>query len=600
MRFEKKFRLCLFAFLMTVVASPSLSADEKQKDVIDKEIKQALLLFDMDRGEAAIYRLQQLQERYPNDASILQRLCEMAIAGKNWAYAIVVLEKLAAVKPKDVGVRVILMDVYKAYQMPIQEIKTAKDIIDIDPGDVDTLERLAKLYHGENMFLEEERVRLMLDGLKPFDLDNLEKLAVFYAEEGNVREETVIRERIHSLAPHDIANSTRLIYLYNEAKDMYQKLLLLREVLAEVKDPSGELAAEYNATYSAYKKSLLIFDVIGSTTSAQYKDIGDDRIITMVENFGYSYTSLESVSTVKLNIIYTHLFDIPRDPEQDQPYHVGNITLQTSYNTATPDQKVNFSAVVGFENILIYDAGSSTPYPYFSEDKLTAVWNDTYKIFPTAGLDFDAEIARYFYLHASCHSVLFEEIESYRSPLRDNDAGAGLRLLLPDGTSIMGNYELHWVWNRLLRSRVTAELAFVIFSSDAVYDYRGGRVGYVKEIPGTQLEFSYEFEFMTATNDIPFYTEGEFTHTHLVDLIFKQRLSETVAFNIAAEAKYSSTNEYTVGGRFSLFDLHSESNVKFSLDLFYEYQNVLPIPDASADNPVHEAGLSFFISFNLT
>ncbi len=600
MRFEKKTLFCFFAFLLTVVASPSLSADDKQTALIDKELAEARVLFDMERSEAAIYKLQQLQKRYPRDASILQRLCEMAIASKNWAYAIVVLEKLAAVKPRDVGVRVILMDVYRAYQMPIQEIKTAMDIIDIDPDDAATLERLAKLFHGENMFREEERVRIMLDEHEPLDAANLEKLAVFYAEEGDVREELVIRERIHALAPHNIPNSTRLIYLYGVDKEAYQKLLLLREVLGVVTPPPHELTAEYQATFTAYKKSLLLFDVVGTTTSAQYKDTFDDRLFTLAENFCYTLTSLESVSTVKLNIIYTHLFDIPKDPEKDQPYHAGKVTTQMLVTAATPDQKVNFSAVFGLENILVYDAGSSDHYSDPVTDRLTIPWNDTYKTFPTAGLDFDAQIVRHLFLHASCHSVLFEEIESYNDPLRDNDAGAGLGLLLPDGTSLTGEYELHWIWNVLLRSRVTAGLAFVIFSSDALYDYHGARVGYVKEIPATQLEFSYDFELLTDTDRIPFYTDETFTHTHVVDLTFKQRLSESVALNITAEGKISNTNEYTVGGKLSIFDLLSESNVKFSLDLFYEYQNVLPLPGQDTSMPTHEAGLSFFISFNLT
>ena len=204
--------------------------------------------------------LQQIHKAFPEDVNVLFKLGQMAISSKNWAYAINVLDKAAKLRPENIEVRLVLMQIYRAYQMPIQEIITAREIIDIDPDNEVTLRKLAYLYHIQAMPEEEESIRRILIKKDPGDYNNFLQLAFLQEKKGAIYEEILTREKIQKYFSGKIENDLRLARAYGIEGELYCKLNLLEKLLDNPQTKSPEIQKEYEKTLREYKKSFARFD----------------------------------------------------------------------------------------------------------------------------------------------------------------------------------------------------------------------------------------------------------------------------------------------------------------------------------------------------
>ncbi|MEA1947324.1 MAG: hypothetical protein U9N83_08490, partial [Thermodesulfobacteriota bacterium] len=193
----------------------------------EKRLQDAILLFERGKTEAAIYALQQLENADPTNYRVLFKLGEMAIAERNWAYSIEVLRKASYLRPQDIEIRLILMDIYRAYQMPIQEIEVGREIIGLEPDHIIANRRLAKLYQDQAMQEDEIQIRLKLKRLIPDGYQNLKRLADIFDEEGLYWESAKVYEQIRKYHPEKIIDATRMAALYDKLRENFRELEVL-------------------------------------------------------------------------------------------------------------------------------------------------------------------------------------------------------------------------------------------------------------------------------------------------------------------------------------------------------------------------------------
>lgn len=207
------------------VAAPDISPQEAEERLND-----AKMLFDRGKTDAAIYMLQQLQKADPGNYKVLFKLGEMAIADRNWAYSITVLRKASFIRPEDIEVRLILMDIYKAYQMPLQSIVVAKEILALNPDHMVGNKRLADLYQEQAMLEDEILTRKKVRQLAPKDYDNLKRLAVIYSQSGDLWEAAIIYEEIRRFYPENNQDLSKLAGIYDQLGESFRNLEVIEQL----------------------------------------------------------------------------------------------------------------------------------------------------------------------------------------------------------------------------------------------------------------------------------------------------------------------------------------------------------------------------------
>ncbi len=212
------------------IPRPKISAEES-----NRRLKDARLLFERGKPDAAIYMLQQLAKDDPENYDVLLELGRIAVGAKNWAYSITVFRQASLMKPEDVEVRMILMDVYKAYQMPIQEIIVAKEVLALESENLVAMKRLAFLYHEQAMLEEEVGIRQNLIKLKPADYENTKQLAVSLDKSAQLWEAAKAYELIRIHHPSKLDDMYRLAAIYDTLGENFREA----EVLDHIAENGG-------------------------------------------------------------------------------------------------------------------------------------------------------------------------------------------------------------------------------------------------------------------------------------------------------------------------------------------------------------------------
>ncbi|MCP4269488.1 MAG: hypothetical protein GY777_28615 [Candidatus Brocadiaceae bacterium] len=241
----KVFNVLIFAILLNIYNGTLLAQEARPTNIrlpeagatsiltpeeSARRLQDAKLLFDRGKTDAAIYLLQQLEKDDPTNYEVLFKLGEMAIASKNWAYSINVLRKASFIRPEDIEVRLILMDVYTAYQMPIQEIIVGKEILALDPKHIIATKRLAKLYKEQAMTDDEIEIRQKLKYLVPDDYQNLKRVADIFDKNGSLWEAARIYEEIRNFYPEKVNDLTCLASIYDRLGERFRELRVLDQI----------------------------------------------------------------------------------------------------------------------------------------------------------------------------------------------------------------------------------------------------------------------------------------------------------------------------------------------------------------------------------
>jgi tetratricopeptide (TPR) repeat protein len=522
-----------------VGALPKISPEESQRRLQD-----ALLLFDRGKKDAAIYMLQQLEEDDPTNYKVLFKLGELAINAKNWAYAIQVLRKASILRPNDIEIRLVLLDIYKAYQMPLEEIIVAKEIIALDPHHIVALKRLAELYHDQAMKEEEIEIRQKLKHLTPDNYQNLKRLAVIFDENGQLWESAKVYEKIKKYYPEKLKDMRRLAAIYDELGENFRELLTLDHIaeqggrrgwmqtraitsLRRQTDTYDPLVA--GLTVSKVKEDTL--DVYKIRPEAQYThilvnksfDLGIEASFTGLRYKGRG--ELDGRADIYSSSVILKAFQNWLDPDFILGAHVGVIDDRVSgkLSLRNPAAGLGPADFPFLKDPTFKSYGGTIPIGgllFKARQGLNTVYDARYK--HDLIEEFDARLRLF----------TFDEITlgaTYET--RDHTA---LKLQIDNAFVSDGNYRLHGL----------ASGYYTLWASEAMYDYRDRRQDFFRQPPPNFVNVGYELEY------------------------FKDR---RVAEDFVYETFVSSEirHKAVLGGQVRLFTLGPDNQFLFNLRLFY-------------------------------
>ncbi len=473
-----------------------LDAEENEAQIHQSQIDDAIKLFEKGKVDAAIYRLQQIHKMFPKNETVLFKLGEMAISSRNWAYAINVLDKVATLRPKDIEVRIVLMEIYRAYQMPIQEIITAREIIAIDPDNEVALRKLAYLYHIQAMPEEEERTRRTLAKRDTTNHDNFNQLAMLQEKKGAIYEEIRTREKIQKYFPDKIENDLRLARAYGLEGELYSKLILLKKLRRNPQTKSPEIEREYEKTLIEYRKSFARYNAFKPEFVFSKSEGSDEKTTSYTGHIAYQKILFSQHADLEVFADYKSFEYRPKGQltgEKDIDGYKAGLIYQHQFRKAKTRIKIKggIETVDASGTVTAKNPGAIDPadYPWLQDRD----YGGTAFI---GGLEFEKKIDQNFGTIFQIDRSLLDDLDAYARMYTHNSAGIGGYYQRKDGTRIDTTFTYGRITHGNYRQRALFTFFYPLFISDSIRDYRGRRIGSQKPIPKRELNFTYEFEYI--------------------------------------------------------------------------------------------------------
>lgn len=483
------------ATLITLLTflSPTFQAQTPIEDS-DERYQDAITLFDAGKTSAAIYLLQQVEKDDPTNIKVLLKLGEMAISAKNWAYAIQVLRQASKVREQDTETRLLLMDVYRAYQMPIQEIMVGREVINLDPENVTALENLAFLYHDQDMPAEEIRTRERLFEVDPDDLENMTRLVYLYWKTGNIWEQIPILRVILKLQPDRHDDWMRLAAAYGASGDRFNQINTLDEAKAHgvnVGDMLGQAAG-------LHRKTLKIFPRLLGAGIFERDDASDVRTNRFVGEIARMFPRLRQEWDWGASLRQSHLNYSGKDVLQGTR-NVDVTDFQFRTSIWTNGTRNRFDLVGGVAKVwvggtLTVKSNVVSPptiddFP-FLEDRIyggTAV---------TGGGIFSHQLNNQLDLKFWVNHNLMEDIDALVRLVKRTQVGGGIIYTWRDESQLQFQYEQWRISDQNNVRNARVELHRYLWGKDPIYDFRGHRVGFLGDPPTQSLSVRYRADWL--------------------------------------------------------------------------------------------------------
>jgi tetratricopeptide (TPR) repeat protein len=469
----------------------SISPEESERRLQD-----ATLLFKRGKTDAAIYILQQVQKADPTNCEVLFKLGEMAVGAKNWAYSIQVLREASFLRPDDIELRLILMDIYKAYQMPIQEIIVAKEILVLDPEHVVAAKRLASLYEEQAMQEDEVTIRQLVNRLAPDDYTNLKRLAVIFDISGQLWESAKVYEQIRKHYPDKLVDMRRLAAIYDTLNERFRET----QVLDHIAKMGGERGWMQGRAISSIRKQNKIYDPFQIGVMFK-KEIESTMRVYGVEPIAkYTHIRVRSSLDLGLETKYSRLHHQGvgiLDGEMD--IDSTSLLFDAIQNWSGQDYLLKTS--VGF----IHDEVSGRLFGRNPSDNLTAadfpfLEDPTFKAYggtiPVGGVSFTARpTVQHMYYNINYEHGLVEELDARLSLFTYDKVSLGANYLADDQTEIQLQVDNSFISDGNLRLHAMASGYYNLWANTSIYDHRGKRKGYYRYPPAFFIRLGYEIEY---------------------------------------------------------------------------------------------------------
>lgn len=491
----------------------------------DPRYEDAQRLYKAGKSEAAIYLLQQVQKDYPNDTRILFKLGEMAIASKNWAYAIEVLRRAADLRPQDVQARLVLMDVYKAYQMPIQEIKAGREILQIDPRQKQALFRLSQLYEEQAMGEDEERTRRTLADVSPDDYANLKRLASMLESEGQLWEATLYYEKIVERFPRNKEDAAALARLYGLDGDRYHEFRQWDRTRRMPGPGGAPLTTAYRHAYYTHKRDLRMFDPWELEANYQTAVSNVDKVPYLDVNLGYHRLFITENGQLGLTGHYRDQTWQPLTTAVSGNRNVTSNGVLLDYTHRWGGDRTIVRMRGGYESVAV--GGNSLIVNPAEADTTTFPFTEQRKYGGTilvGDVTLDHRFNRNFGARLFVHHLPIEDIEAYSRMLSRTGGGVALNYNWPDGTFVEGMFQKDGYSDGNNRNYATFNLSYPIFISGPIRDRQGHRRGYLFPVPDHQVRIDYRFENLSFTRVSNLYESFPSDNRHTVILSGQHRL----------------------------------------------------------------------------
>ena len=459
-------------------------------------LQDAALLFEEGKTDAAMYKLQQLEQADPTNHKLLIKLGEMAIKARNWAYAIQVLRKASFLRPKDIEIRLILLDIYKAYQAPIQEIIVGREILALNPNQVVILRRLADLYQEQALLEEEIAIRQELLKLEPTAYNNLKRLAMIFDEKGQLWESAKVYERIRSYYPSNIDDMRRLAAIYDRLGENFRELLVLDHIAKQGEDRGWMLSR----AREGLRKQADIFDPFKAALELSLEKewaLEVRRIRSDVQ-----YTRIIETNSFDLGVeaVFTRfIYDGVNLLDGRADINNSTVKLQAYQHWLAMDSTL--AAYIGLTDDQVsgrlflrepVDPAVIDDFPFLTDPSFDS-YGGTSMI---GGMQFTVRNGLHTeYIIDYQHDLIREFDARLRRFTYDKvtlsvdyETGDHTQLQLELGNILFsdGNYRFHG----------RASGYYVIWGHNPIYDYRGRRKGFFREPLSSYIKVGYELEYL--------------------------------------------------------------------------------------------------------
>ncbi|MCK5831017.1 MAG: hypothetical protein KAH20_12030 [Methylococcales bacterium] len=580
-----------------------LSVDDLKKEITEstkstispeeskRRLEDAKLLFKRGKSDAAIYMLQQLSKADPDNYEVLIELGRIAVGAKNWAYSIQVFRQASLMRPKDIEVRLILMDVYKAYQMPIQEIIVAKEIIALDPDQLIASSRLAELYQNQAMYEDEIDTRRVVKKLEPDNYNNLKRLAEVLYTDSQLWESAKVYEEIRKYHPKKVDDMRQLASIYAKLDERFREA----EIYDHIDSVSGDSGAGKDRVINRIRKNSNIvnpFKAGAVYTNFSESTLNLDRYDVFTD---YTYLFTRSSFDIGVETNYSHLNYRGKGVLAGQVnINSGSLLVKGSYRWKGDDYLLTGKVGALHDDVSGRFFRSNNPatteeFPFLNEDPSFNSYGGTIPIgsFSFAARPWMKEIVyRLDYEHN-----LVDEIDARLSLLTQNKVSASVNYesnnmtelqLMIDNTFVSdGNYRFH----------IKGAGYYNLWASDGMYDYRGRRKSYTRD-PSSFIKIGYEVDYFNdkrdATNDkYETFVKSEVRHEGILSgqaLLFTFDSNHQVLFRANFSYGGGTTLDYRkrAQGEFVYF-LPDSTN---SISLGYTYEDEKSANTTSANGQI--------------
>ncbi len=598
--FYKQKKILLFlVFAITICSSNILAQEARPTDVrpletttiakitpeeSERRLQDAKLLFDRGKTDAAIYMLQQLEKSDPTNYTVLFKLGEMAIAAKNWAYAITVLCKASFIRPKDIEVRLILMDVYAAYQMPIQEIIVGKEILVLDMNHVTATRRLAKLYKEQAMPDDEIKIRQKLKHMVPDDYENLKRLADTLYESGELWEAARVYEQICKYYPKNMKDLTQLAAIYDELGETFRGL----RTLDQIRINGGKRKWLRDRAVKRLRLENNVYDPFNASLNFEKYNGEEINQFTTTAQAEYLHFRLNSSIDIGVNGKFTNI------------HHAGRTVLDGRMDIYSSTIAVNAvkkwngdDYVLGVKLGLLWDEVHGRLRP--ADDSLGLTSEDfpflkhpsfsTYGgVMPVVKLNFQAKPGQYITYQLSYEHGLVEDLDARLRMFYFDKTTVGVSCKLNDYTEFSLQADETAFSDGNFRFHALASAWYTLWGSGSVHSYRDSlgipfwRKEFFRKPPLNYIKFGYTYEYYDDESKSDSYEVYKSEDRHLYQMeaqarLYKLGLDRNIFFSTNLGYSNGSTLDLQQHAGARLFYRDYESGNEIGLSFDYEKQN---------------------------
>lgn len=558
--------------------SSSAEGQNNYDNKLESQLRDAQLLIDNGKNDAAIYLLQQVEKDNPENYEVLFRLGEMAIKVRNWAYAIDVFRKASFLLPEDIDVRLILMDVYRAYQMPLQEMIVAKEILTLDLQHVAVTKRLAGLYQAEAMLDDEVISRQRLKKLAPRDYENLKRLAEIYDESGQLWEAARIYEQIREYYPDNIKDMRRLAAIYGKLGESFRQL----QVLDHIAENGGSRRWMQKRALSHLKKEINVISVYDpfQASLALRKENADELDITSIDSgMKYLHTRFRSSLDLGMQVKYSRDSHAGKgDLDGTMDIDSAKVLLHAVKNWRGQDYRLE--AGLGG----LWDSVSGRLYPRDLAAGINAsdypfLQDPTFKSYGG-----DLLIARLLFLAQpglkASYGIKYErgqmpDLEARLRMYYYNKAALSYAYRTTDQTELHLQADKSFISDENSRVHGLASVRYTLWGNNPMYDFRGKRKDFFQFPLLTFLKGSYTVEYFKDREKSVYYETFEDEVRQKIQLEFQKRLyhyglDQNIFLSLQGAYSEGKTLDYQRNGGAKLF--YFDSDLGKEIGLIYAYE----------------------------
>lgn len=582
--------LISFVILESVVtaheSSPFLfdtQVAEAGKPMTSKEIQKGLedaqLLAELGKADAAIYALQQLEKANPNNYTVLVKLGEIALQAKNWAYAIQVLRKASLLQPKDIKVRLTLMDIYKTYNMSVQEFVVTNEILGLAPEHPKALRHLADFYKKQGIASDEIKVRLKLKHLSPDDYPNLKRLAEVFDNKGDLWEAARVYEHIRIYYPDRLDDMRRLAAIYDELDEHYRQ----SQILDHIAEHGGDRSWMQKKLTKRLRLQNDIFDSFEASSTFQKQDMEELEIDSIISEAAYMHLPLHSSIDFGVKVKHSKLKHAGKGT-LDGTMNINSYTLSVQGVKSWHDRDYQLGASVG---VLQDDISGSlflrnplsglgpADFPFLRDPTF-----DSYGgMMVVGGIQFLAQPGTHSSYEVAYEHGLVEELDARLRLFYFDKILFGYTYFTDNDIILHGQIDESAISDGNARFHGSASIDYTLWGKDAVYDYRGKRKGYLRYPPYPSIRAGYLVEYYSDQDDSNVYWsyDSEIQHQGRISgqtRIYEKDFKHNVILDLHLAYTTGDSLDFRQNAGVRIFYLNTKTNNEIGVSYSFEKERI--------------------------